>query len=72
MPKTYLVTGMHCDACGTTVERLLSQVDGVSSVEVDLAAERATVFANKTLSVEELNQALATSPYSVQPLDDPF
>lgn len=72
MPKTFLVTGMHCDACRETVTRLLSQVDGVSSVDVDLAAERATVYANKHLSAEDLNQVLATSPYSVQPLDDPF
>ena len=37
------VTGMTCSACVASVERVLSNVDGVVSVSVNLPLEKATV-----------------------------
>src|SRR6266540_556028 len=38
------VTGMTCASCVRHVEKALRRVDGVSSVDVNLATERATVL----------------------------
>ena len=40
---TYEVPGMHCGHCKGAVERELSAVEGVQSVEVDLDSKRVTV-----------------------------
>jgi copper chaperone len=37
------VKGMTCDGCVNAVRRVVSRVEGVRSVEVDLAAGRAVV-----------------------------
>lgn len=42
---TLNVEGMSCGHCSAAVERLLSEVDGVKSVKVDLEAAKAQVEA---------------------------
>ncbi|KMK78040.1 heavy metal translocating P-type ATPase [Alkalihalobacillus pseudalcaliphilus] len=51
--ETFDVSGMTCAACATRVEKGLSKLEGVSSVNVNLALETATVMYNK----EEVNPA---------------
>ena len=41
--RTYIVTGMTCDHCVLSVEEEVSEVPGVSDVDVDLASGRLTV-----------------------------
>lgn len=73
MQSQFHVFGMSCDACANTVTRLLSQVSGVISVDVDLLTSTATLFSNHPISEDELNHALsATGVYSVAPLSDPY
>ncbi len=43
MSTTLTVEGMSCEHCEQTVEEALSGVEGVESVTVDRADERATV-----------------------------
>lgn len=43
MKNTFKIKGMMCNHCKANVERALSQVEGVTSVEVDLAAGTAHV-----------------------------
>ena len=41
--ETFDVSGMTCAACATRVEKGLSKLEGVSSVNVNLALETATL-----------------------------
>ena len=41
--RTYTVTGMTCGHCVTSVREEVSEVPGVTNVEVDLASGRMTV-----------------------------
>ncbi|MCI5836605.1 MAG: heavy-metal-associated domain-containing protein [Veillonellaceae bacterium] len=43
MTRTLRVEGMHCENCVRAVENALKAVAGVTAVQVDLAAGRATV-----------------------------
>ena len=40
--QTYSVSGMHCAACSSRIERVVSQMEGVESAQVNLAAEKLT------------------------------
>ncbi len=40
--QTYSVSGMHCAACSSRIERVVSQMEGVDSAQVNLAAEKLT------------------------------
>jgi copper chaperone CopZ len=43
MQTTYSVPGISCEHCRVAITGEVSQVAGVSAVEVDLAAKRVTV-----------------------------
>ena len=45
------VTGMTCSACVASVERVLSKVDGVVSVSVNLPLEKATAVSYTHLTL---------------------
>jgi Cu+-exporting ATPase len=58
------VGGMTCVNCQTTVERALSAVDGVLSVDVNLATEKVTVVHDpRGASVGELKRAVVAAGY---------
>lgn len=60
------VRGMTCASCSSNVERALSKVEGVSSVNVNLATERANVtFTNGDLPLDTLVEAVASAGYEV-------
>jgi len=50
--QTFKISGMSCAACAARIERKLSKVDGVISVSVNIATERANVKYN-TSGVKE-------------------
>ena len=63
---TLPVEGMTCVACVMHVENALRRVPGVSSAEVNLATEKASVeFSAKAVPLEDLRQAVAKAGYSV-------
>ena len=43
MTKTFMVSGMSCSACSSGIERAISKLDGVDSVNVSLIAKQMTV-----------------------------
>ena len=43
MISTYAVTGMTCEHCVRSVSEEISEIPGVTAVEVDLASGRVTV-----------------------------
>ena len=60
------VTGMSCAACSARVQKTLSQLDGVDTAAVNLAAERATViYDSAKISVDEIIKTIRDSGYGV-------
>ena len=47
MTHTYKVSGMTCTGCQAKVKNLLSKVDAVSDVNIDLAKGEATIKMDK-------------------------
>ena len=60
------IGGMTCAACVRHVERALSKVDGVVSVKVNLATERAAVeYLPSIASLEDFKKAVADAGYEL-------
>ena len=62
MTHTYKITGMTCSGCQFKVQNLLSQVDGVKEVAVDVAGGEARIEMDKHLSIGSLKDALTNYP----------
>ncbi len=58
------VGGMHCATCSTTIEEALGALEGVTSVAVNLATEKATVEYNGALvTLKDMRRAIEGSGY---------
>ena len=62
------IRGMCCGGCAKTIERLVSQIDGVKSVEVDFASRKGTVnFDPEKTNIEEIiNKIKSTGRYDAE------
>ena len=61
------IGGMTCAACVFHVEKALKEVDGVVSVDVNLATERATLhYLGDVATLDDLSRAVAGAGYSVE------
>ncbi len=47
------ISGMHCSSCAGIIERSLKKVPGVSEVQVNFAAEKASVVFDDALTKQE-------------------
>ena len=65
MTKILHVEGMMCQHCQARVEKALSEVKGVKSVQVDLDAKTATVEAGMFTGEKALTQAVIDAGYEV-------
>ncbi len=64
--KTLIVEGMTCNHCVNTVKRAISSLDGVFSVEVDLASKKAKVsFDEKILKEDAIKKSIEEWGYKV-------
>jgi Cu+-exporting ATPase len=61
---SFKVDGMTCASCSARVERALAKVDGVRSAAVNLATEKATVYADPGVAMPALAEAVARAGYS--------
>ena len=59
MTLSLSITGMTCAACVASVERVLSGVEGVTNVSVNLPLEKATVHLNNPVSFTEREACVA-------------
>lgn len=59
MIHKYNVTGMTCNGCKASVEKSLSELQDVESVEVDLNNSTATITMQKHIEVDTLQNALS-------------
>ena len=51
---TLRVKGMTCGACVASVENMVSKVDGVAQVSVNLPLEKATIIAQSAIRLQDL------------------
>ena len=67
MKHTYHIHGMTCNGCRTHVEKILSKVDGVIDVSVDLGKAEATIEMKSHIPIETFQEALKQdgSSYSI-------
>jgi len=64
--KAFGVTGMSCASCAANIEKALTKVAGVISVNVNLATEKATVeFPAGTVTMADLKKAVVEAGFGV-------
>jgi len=62
MTHTYKVSGMTCTGCQAKVQSLLSKVEGVKKVQIDLSKAEAVIDMERHVATEELRNALIAYP----------
>jgi Cu+-exporting ATPase len=62
---TYVVAGMTCDNCKRHVTQALSDLPGVSAVDVDLDSGKARLRAERILTDREVGRALDEAGYEL-------
>lgn len=64
---TYLITGLHCPPCTTTVEQSLKSVKGVKSVKVDWKTKNAKVeFDEQQIGAQQIAGRIAATPHMMR------
>ena len=48
----YYIEGMGCAGCARTIQKKLSEVEGVTSASVDFDTQKASVESNREISLE--------------------
>ncbi len=60
--KIFPIVGMHCASCKALIEDIVGDVDGVSEVSVNYAAEKMTVsYDESKVGIENLKKAVASA-----------
>ncbi len=59
------IEGMHCKHCAAAVTEALKNVNGVASVDVDLAKKKATVTSKEALDGALLTNAVDEAGFKV-------
>ncbi|MFE3543516.1 heavy-metal-associated domain-containing protein [Nocardia sp. NPDC059177] len=62
---TYTVTGMTCGHCASSVKEEIGKIDGVTSVDVDLASGRVTVDSAADLVQSDVAAAVDEAGYAL-------
>lgn len=62
---TYTVTGMTCEHCVASVTEELSELSGVTAVDVQLATGAVTVTSEHELSPDEVAKAVSEAGYQL-------
>lgn len=61
---TFLISGLHCPPCTTTVEQSLKSVKGVKSIKVDWKTKNAKVeFDEHQIGAQQLAGRIAATPH---------
>jgi len=63
MKKTISIEGMTCGNCARHVTEALNEVEGVTSVAVDLAGKKADIDADENVSDDNLKAAVTEAGY---------
>ncbi|AVH22215.1 heavy-metal-associated domain-containing protein [Nocardia cyriacigeorgica] len=63
--STYTVTGMTCGHCVSSVKSEIGKIDGVTSVDVDLASGRVSVDSTAPLADADVAAAVDEAGYAI-------
>lgn len=63
--STWTVTGMTCEHCVASVTEEVSEIHGVSAVDVDLASGALTVTSDQPLPEEAVRAAVGDAGYTL-------
>jgi copper chaperone len=63
--REYLVSGMHCNHCVSSVTEEVSAVSGVTDVKVDLGSGQLIVISDAEIPFENIETAVDEAGYSV-------
>ena len=66
MTNTYNVQGMTCDGCANGVYKLLSKLEGVNGVGVDLQKQEAIIDSKYHINILVLQDALVGTHYRIR------
>ena len=58
MKKTYIISGMTCDSCKSTILQNLNELQEIEAVEVDRDKGEAIIFMTKNIEISKLQNAL--------------
>lgn len=65
--KNLKIHGMHCASCSFNIEKALKSLNGVLSVQVNFATEKAKIsFDDEFIKVSDMNQKLKDAGYHIQ------
>ena len=64
--ETYDISGMHCAACASAVERILKKQEGIQDAQVNLVSEQVTVTSDRYLTLEPLVKAMGKAGYELE------
>ncbi len=60
------IKGMSCQHCVASVTEALKKIDGITRVEVDLDAARATYEADREVPTAEISAAISAIGFEVE------
>ncbi|MGW1742115.1 heavy-metal-associated domain-containing protein [Nocardia sp. NPDC001965] len=63
--STYTVTGMTCGHCVQSVRTEIGKIDGVTSVDVDLASGRVVVEGSTPIADADIAAAVDEAGYAI-------
>lgn len=66
METNLIIGGMTCSGCVASVRKVLSAVEGVSTVSVDLEQGRATVTSGEAIDASRLVAAVEDAGYDAR------
>jgi len=68
--KTYKISGMACAACSSSVERVVSRLEGVSECDVNLITEKMTVTFDETkVSSEDFFKVVEKAGFGISEIN---
>ncbi len=70
MKKKVLIEGMSCGHCVNHVKEALSELNGVTNVDVDLDGKYAILEATGEVKDEEINTAVSEAGYKVVGIEE--
>ena len=72
MEKTYIITGMTCDSCKSTIHQNLNKLQEIEAVEIDRAKGEAVIFMTSTINISKLQNALPSKFHISEKGNDNF
>ncbi|MFC5712610.1 heavy metal translocating P-type ATPase [Thalassorhabdus alkalitolerans] len=68
--QEFNIKGMTCASCVNRVEKVVSRIEGVSSVHVNLATSKAMVTAEEEINQDAVQKAVEKAGFEAEPADN--